>query len=232
MNEDLDALKEKIVPCLKTLFSIDPTEHGAEHALRVYKMSLLLAENHPCNRKRLLLISLLHDVDDKKFFVGEEYPHAKAIMEKCVIALEEQVEVIMAIKDISFKGSDSHSPSSIEGKIVQDADRLDALGAIGIARAFAYGGNKNRSIYDPSSKAKEGMNEEEYRTNVGSSVNHFYEKLLLLEGMMNLSEAKSIAHKRTMFMKKFLDEFYKEWEQKDFPSVSKETIFDNARRND
>lgn len=232
MNESLDALKKTIVPCLKALFSIDPTEHGVEHALRVYEMSFLLAENHPCNRKRLLLISLLHDVDDKKFFAGEEYPHAKAIMEKCDIAIEEQAEVIAAIKDISFKGSDSHSPSSIEGKIVQDADRLDALGAIGIARTFAYGGNKNRCIYDPSNKAKEGMNEEEYRANAGSSINHFYEKLLLLEGMMNLPEAKSIAHKRTLFMKEFLDEFYKEWDQKDFPSVSKETIFDNARRND
>lgn len=232
MNDDLDALKNEILPCLKELFQSDPTEHGVEHALRVYKMSLLLAENHPCNRQRLLLISLLHDVDDKKFFGGEEYPHARAIMEKCGVSIGEQNEVITVIKDISFKGRDSRSPSSIEGKIVQDADRLDALGAIGIARAFAYGGSKNRRIYEPSSKAKEGMSEKEYRANNGSSINHFYEKLLLLEKMMNLPEAKSIAHKRTVFMKEFLDEFYKEWDQNDFSSVSLETIFDNKGRND
>lgn len=211
-----ECLKNQILPFLKELFPIDPTEHGCEHALRVYKASLLLAKNHPCDLTKLTLISLLHDVDDAKFFSNENCPNARRIMEESQVEETLQEEVVSSIKDISFKGKDSNSPSCIEGKIVQDADRLDALGAIGIARTFAYGGNKNRSVYSPDVTPKEGMNESEYRSNEGSSINHFYEKLFLLENMMNLPEAKEIAHRRSEFMKRFLDEFHKEWDGKDF----------------
>lgn len=121
-------------------------------------------------------------------------------------------EVSNIVDTISYKGGTNPPMSSVEGKIVQDADRLDALGAIGIARAFAYGGYKNRAIYNPDNKPKLFKNAKDYKNNDGTSVNHFYEKLLLLKGMMNTKMGKKLAIKRHKILEDYLKEFYKEWE--------------------
>ena len=129
---------------------------------------------------------------------------------------EETIKVVCRIIDeVSFAGIDSVIPDTIEGKCVQDADRLDAIGAIGIARTFAYGGSKGRRIYDPEIKPKIGMDKQEYQNNQNAtSINHFYEKLLLLKDMMNTTEGKKLAEHRQVVMQEFLNEFMLEWEGK------------------
>ncbi len=134
-------------------------------------------------------------------------------MSDCGLTEDTIDHVIDIIREISFKGMETISPKSIEGKIVQDADRLDAMGAIGIARAFAYGGNHNRAIHIPDCQPNTNMNETEYRNNKGTTINHFYEKLLLLKDRMNTDCAKAIAQKRDRYMREFLKEFYDEWNE-------------------
>ena len=133
--------------------------------------------------------------------------------EQCVS--DDNIERICKI-EVSFAGNDSVIPSTVEGKCVQDADRLDALGAIGIARAFAYGGNHNRAIYDPAIVPKFGMSKDEYQDHVTTSINHFYEKLFLLKDMMSTDAGRKIAEKRERFMREYVDEFMAEWDGKDY----------------
>ncbi len=206
---------EKIIRCITPLFNGDKTGHDIFHTLRVYHLALKIAREEKANEKLVTLASLLHDVDDPKLFQTLDFANARAIMKACNIEKEIVTIVIGIIKEVSFKGKDSVIPATLEGKIVQDADRLDAIGAIGIARAFAYGGAKNRVMYDPNEKPLSEMDENAYRNHKGTTINHFYEKLLLLKDMLNTVEARKIAQNRHEFMKRFLDEFFLEWEEKD-----------------
>ena len=199
---------------VRRAFAEDFSGHDYFHTLRVYKMATRIAEQENADLLTVQLSALLHDVDDVKLS-----PATHANKDRAVGFLrehhvsEEMIETICKIIDeVSFKGTDTTVPQTVEGKCVQDADRLDAIGAIGIARTFAFGGSHNRVIYDPDDKPKLGMNEQEMRNHVSTTVNHFYEKLFLLKDMMNTATAKKIAEQRDDYMKAYIEEFLDEWE--------------------
>ena len=196
---------------IKELFAKDCSGHDYWHSLRVLNNAEKIAKTENCDEYIVMVAALLHDTDDVKIFKTTDYEHARRLMSDCCLTKDTIDRVVTIIREISFKGTETVCPASIEGKIVQDADRLDAMGAIGIARAFAYGGNHNRAIYIPDCKPHLNMNEAEYRTHEGTTINHFYEKLLLLKDMMNTDYAKAMAKKRDKFMRDFLKEFYDEW---------------------
>lgn len=209
---------EKAKEYIKGIFSGDSSGHDYYHAIRVYKLATKIAIQEKADVNTVQLAALLHDVDDIKLSPDTYATKKNAVdfMTANKIDAKTIEEVCRIIDAISFAGTDSVIPDTIEGKCVQDADRLDAIGAIGIARTFAYGGNKGRKIYDPEIKPKMGMNKDQYQNNQDStSINHFYEKLLLLKDMMNTTEGKKLAEHRQAVMKEFLDEFMEEWEGKD-----------------
>lgn len=202
---------ELIINEIKKIFENDSSGHDAWHSLRVYNVALKIADTEICDKRVIAISALLHDVDDPKLFENNDFENARRVMCRANIDKDTIQNVIGIIKQISFKGVDSVVPDSIEGKIVQDADRLDAMGAIGIARAFAYGGAKGRNMYDPDMLPLLNLNQEEYLNNRGTTVNHFYEKLFSLKNMMNTDCAKEIAEKRDLFMHEYLNEFMDEW---------------------
>jgi len=208
-------LEEQVIEYIKMIFEGESSGHDYWHSLRVYRNAMLIAEEEEvCNVQVVMLASLLHDVDDPKLFHTKDYENARRIMNELGVDSSLIEEVIGAVSTVSFKGTDTVIPQTMEGKIVQDADRLDAIGAIGIARAFAFGGSRGREIYHPGIEPKLQMNEDEYRKSEGTTINHFYEKLFLLEDLMNTKTAKAIASNRTEYMKSFLEEFYSEWNGK------------------
>ena len=193
------------------LFEGDSSGHDIYHTLRVHDLARTICSKEGGDEDIVRLAALLHDVDDRKLFGENGFQNAREFMDSESISLDDQLYICGIIEQISFKGEDSVVPTTLEGKIVQDADRMDAIGAIGIARAFAYGGSKGRAIYIPGDGPKVGMSEKEYFSNQGTSVNHFYEKLLLLKDMMNTDTAKQMAAARHDFMVSYLDEFMAEW---------------------
>ena len=190
--------------------------HDWFHIERVYKNSLLISSNEICDLEVVQLGALLHDIADSKFHNGDETVGpkiARTFLEKENVAEETIIHVIAIIENISFKGGNFENKfTSKELEIVQDADRLDALGAIGIARTFNYGGFKNRAIYNPNIAPKFNMGKEEYKNSDAPTINHFYEKLLLLKDKMNTRSGKKIAEQRHLYMENFLSQFYAEWE--------------------
>jgi len=189
--------------------------HDWFHIERVYKNSLLIASEEDVNILIVTLSALLHDIADSKFFNGDETvgpKKADQFLRTQDLSEENRRHIIKIIENISFKGGnkiqDFHSK---ELDVVQDADRLDAIGAIGIARTFNYGGFKNRKLYDPSIKANLEMTPSEYKTSEAPTINHFYEKLLLLKERMNTEAGRRIAQERHAFMEQFLKQFYAEW---------------------
>ncbi len=208
----------------KTILFVKETLKGAEgghdwfHIHRVLKNAQLIAKGEKANTLIIALGALLHDIADSKFHNGDETIGPKKATE---FLLSQDVDsaiiehVVQIIKNISFKGGNTERTfSSKELDIVQDADRLDAIGAIGIARCFNYGGFKNRELYNPEIAPNLNMNKEEYKKNTAPTINHFYEKLLLLKDRMNTKTGQRIAADRHQFMEKYLKQFYAEWNGK------------------
>lgn len=192
--------------------------HDWWHIHRVRNTALTLAKEEKADVFVVELAALLHDIADHKFHDGDETigPRvAGAWLEQ--LQVDESVinHVKEIIRDVSFKGAGVKTPMrTIEGKVVQDADRLDAIGAIGIARAFAYGGYKKRELYNPELSPTEHSSFEAYKSDTGPTINHFYEKLLLLKDRMNTRTGKRIAEERHQFMELYLDHFFNEWDGK------------------
>ena len=196
----------------RKIFEGDSSGHDIYHTIRVHDLARTICAQEGGDMDMVRLAALLHDVDDRKLFGDNGFMNARTFMDSEFIPVEDQLFICDIISQVSFKGKDSVVPGTLEGKIVQDADRMDAIGAIGIARAFAYGGSKGRAMYVPGDAPKEGMSEKEYFSNQGTSVNHFHEKLLLLKDMMNTETAKRMAQHRHDYMVGYLDEFMSEWE--------------------
>lgn len=195
------------------------TGHDWWHVYRVWKNAIHLCRGEDADLFVVQLGALLHDIADWKFNGGDDSvgPRlAREWLEKLQVEEVVIAHVCEIIREVSFKGAGvKDRMQTIEGMVVQDADRLDAIGAIGIARTFAYGGYKGREIYSPDIKPERHETFEQYKTKTGPSINHFYEKLLLLKDLMNTKTAKDIAEQRHHFMEQYLERFYKEWEGKD-----------------
>ncbi len=206
----------------KTARFVQHTLAGAEgghdwwHILRVWNNAKLIAKDESVDQLVVELGALLHDIADSKFHDGDETIGPRLATEFLQSeGVDAQVidHVVAIIENISFKGGKHERTfDSLELRVCMDADRLDALGAIGIARAFTYGGHKGREMYNPNVPPKLGMTKEEYKTNIGHTVNHFYEKLLLLKDSMHTDTGKQIAQDRHVFMQTYLEEFFAEWE--------------------
>ena len=210
----MEQLVQNATKFIKEIFQNDFSGHDFFHSMRVYRTAINIAEAEHADMEVVALAALLHDVDDRKLspMTAEKKENAARFMRSQNVPESEIRQVCQIIDEVSFKGTDSVRPSTPEGKCVQDADRLDALGAIGIARTFAYGGSHNRAIYDPELPPRMAMNQAQYYSSKSTSLNHFYEKLFLLEGMMNTETGKAIARKRTQYMQQFVDEFLNEWD--------------------
>lgn len=215
MSELEQKLIEKTIAFAKATLENAEGGHDWYHVERVYKNAVLISKNENANPFIVALGALLHDIADSKFYDGDETvgPRlASSFLIKLNVDSAVIEHVLQIIKNISFKGGNGEQTfTSPELDVVQDADRLDALGAIGIARTFNYGGFKNRKIYDPSIVPQLDMTPEEYKASTAPTINHFYEKLLLLKDRMNTKTGKKLAEKRHQYMESFLDQFYAEW---------------------
>jgi uncharacterized protein len=211
---DQSELIDKTTIFVRTTLKDAEGGHDWWHIYRVWANAKLIAKTEQANTLVVELAALLHDIADSKFHNGDEEigPNTAGNFLRSVNADEDVIEhVQQIIRHISFKsGFDKSDFHSIELDIVQDADRLDAIGAIGIARAFSYGGFKGREIYDPTIKPNLNMTKAEYKNTTAPTINHFYEKLLLLKDKMNTTTGKKLAGQRHAFMESYLKQFYSE----------------------
>ncbi|MCK5788537.1 MAG: HD domain-containing protein [Chlamydiia bacterium] len=198
---------------IRDLLEGEGSGHDWWHIHRVRNNALNIAEKYDVSIFIIEMAALLHDIADHKFHDGNETIGLKKAQE-WLISIDVSDKIIQDILEIMSQVSFSSGqvPNSLEGKIVQDADRLDAIGAIGIARTFAYGGYKKREIYNPEIPPIEDQTLEAYKKNTDPTINHFYDKLLKLQDLMNTKEAKVIAEKRHSYMQDFLTQFYDEWD--------------------
>ena len=210
-----NSIIENTIAFVKKSLSDAEGGHDWFHIERVYNNARHIAANEQADPFVVALGALLHDIADSKFHDGDEQvgPRvANEFLTKQNVEPEVIEHVVKIIENISFKGGNvSRDFHSVELDIVQDADRLDALGAIGIARTFNYGGFKGRGLYDPAIPPNLKMSKEEYKASTAPTINHFYEKLLLLKDRMNTDTGRKMAEDRHIFMEKFLEQFYREW---------------------
>jgi len=193
----------------------DSSGHDWWHIYRVWNMAKKLLEAEGGDLFTVEMAALLHDIADWKFYENEEegLEVVRQWIDRFNIVTAKKEQIIDIIKNVSYKGAEvKDTMDSLEGKIVQDADRLDAIGAIGIARTFAFGGKFGNPIHDPGVQVQMHHNFEEYKNAKGTTINHFYEKLLLLKDRMNTESAKQIAQERHVYMENFLKHFYDEWD--------------------
>lgn len=214
-----DQIIEQTKEYVKSKLEGEGSGHDWWHVYRVWKNAISIAKHEKADLFTVELAALLHDIADWKFCGGDETVGPRVAgewLDKQQVDKATVDHVKEIIKNLSFKGAGVKSRiDTIEGMIVQDADRLDAIGAIGIARTFAYGGHKGREIYNPYIKPQLHQTFEQYKQSNGHTINHFYEKLLLLKELMNTNSAKKMAEERHQFMLEFLNQFYKEWEGND-----------------
>lgn len=210
------ALIDQTVQFVKKTLNGTESGHDWWHIQRVWKNALSILKSEPANQFIVELAALLHDIADSKFHNGDEEigpQKAGEFLKSLEIDEGIIIQVQQIIRNMSFKASlgqiNFHSK---ELEIVQDADRLDAIGAIGIARAFAYGGFKNRELYNPDIPPAHNMSKAEYKNSAAPTINHFYEKLLLLKNKMNTTAGRKMAEKRHQYMQSFLEQFYQEWD--------------------
>jgi uncharacterized protein len=203
---------------IKSKLTGEGSGHDWWHVYRVWKMAVQIAKHEQVDLFVVELGALLHDIADWKFNDGNEDIGpvlARKWLESLAVDENVIIHICLIIQDISFKGAGvATAMKSIEGMVVQDADRLDAMGAIGISRAFAYGGSTGREMFNPTLKPEKHDTFEKYKNSRSSTINHFYEKLLLLKGLINTETAKKIAEKRHSVMEMFLNEFFLEWKGK------------------
>lgn len=196
-------------------FEGEGSGHDWWHIHRVRNLAIHLAQSEGGDLFLVEMAALLHDLDDWKISGNETLEQTKAWLNQTEISEEEREKILSIILEVSFKGAQVETPtSSLEAAIVQDADRLDAIGAVGIARTFAYGGNKGRLLYHPDEKPEMHASFDAYQKTTAPTINHFYEKLLLLKDRMNTAKAKQMAEERHRYMEKFLEQFFAEWEGK------------------
>lgn len=199
---------------VQSKLAVECTGHDWYHVMRVHRLAKYIAEAEGANLLVVELAALLHDIADWKFYGDEDAgpQQARTLLEIAEVNSTVVEEVCFIIKHMTFKGASVRQVAlSLEGQVVQDADRLDALGAIGIARAFAYGGCKGNMIYDPHINPEQHTSFEQYKAGGVTTINHFYEKLLLLKDRMNTATGKQLSMKRHAYMEEFLNQFYTEW---------------------
>ena len=206
----------RLATILKKRYSDDSSGHDWLHLERVWKMVKRLAKGERVDQFVLEMAALLHDVDDSKIKTeGEaEFSRTEALLHEFHIDADLREKLYEIIRTVSFHGGFNKKPMSLEGKIVQDADRLEAMGAIGIARCFAYNGHKGNPIYDPIVQPKIFDSFSLYKKHASTAINHFYEKLLILKDRMNTPQAKKIAEHRHRVLEEYLSEFFAEVEER------------------
>lgn len=219
MKEGVCLLKNQIVEQVEKFvrneLGEDATGHDWFHVDRVRRNALHISKQEKIGDPFIIeMAALLHDIPDEKLNKSAEHGKVKleSFFQMVMVPEESKNHIIEIIESISFKGGRKTELLTVEAKIVQDADRLDAIGAIGIARAFAYGGKKGQPIYDPNIQVRDELSLQEYRNGKSTSIHHFYEKLLKLKGLMNTETAKKLASSRQQMMEIFLKQFYQEWD--------------------